>query len=41
MLDTHEHMSYYFYGNTTDLYTTVLERMTVLYDKGQLFMKGL
>jgi hypothetical protein len=34
-------MSYRFYGNTTNLYTTMLERIPVLYDKGQLSMKGL
>jgi hypothetical protein len=29
----------HFYGNTTDLYTKVLERTPVLYSKGQLSRK--
>jgi hypothetical protein len=32
-------MKYHFYGNTTDLYTNVLERTPVLYSKGQLSIK--
>jgi hypothetical protein len=34
-------MLYHFYGNTTDLYTEVLERTPALYDKGQLSVKTL
>jgi hypothetical protein len=34
-------MLYHFYGNTTDLYTKVLERTPVLYGKVQLSMKSL
>jgi hypothetical protein len=34
-------MRYYFYENTTDLYTKVLERTLVFYGKGQLSMKTL
>jgi hypothetical protein len=34
-------MLYHFYGNTTDLYTKILERTPVLYSKGQLSMKSL
>ena len=32
-------LKYYFYGNTTDLCTKVLERTPVLYSKGQLSVK--
>ena len=31
-----KNMNYQFYGNTTDLYTNVLERTPVLYSRGQL-----
>jgi hypothetical protein len=32
-------MKYHFYGNTTDLYASVLERTPILYSKGQLSVK--
>jgi hypothetical protein len=34
-------MLYHFYGDTTDLYTKVLERTPILYGKGRLSMKTL
>jgi hypothetical protein len=34
-----KNMKYHFYGNTTDLYTNVLERTPLLYDRGQLSIR--
>jgi hypothetical protein len=34
-----KNMKYHFYGNTTDLYTNVLERTPVIYNREQLSIR--